>query len=70
MVDVVAPRTPKALVTHHPWGALIWNHAPCNHTGWAGNCVHCGKPAMLRHPLTNKPCHKCCQDLVDSADVA
>lgn len=34
--------------------------------GWAGNCVHCGKPAMLRHPLTNRPCHKCCDDEVNA----
>lgn len=25
-------------------------------------CVHCGQPAILRHPDTGLPCHKVCDD--------
>lgn len=64
----MAARTAKD-ATHHPWGALAWNHAPCNRFDWAGNCVHCGKPAMLRHPITNKPCHKVCDDAKAAKDA-
>lgn len=47
------------------WGALDWSHAPCKRYGWAGKCVHCGGNALLYHPITNKPCHKTCQDRAD-----
>ena len=47
-----------------PWGALDWSHAPMTRFGVGAPCVHCGRPAFLRHPLTGKPCHKVCEDLV------
>lgn len=25
-------------------------------------CMHCGRPALLRHPQTGLPCHKICDD--------
>lgn len=25
-------------------------------------CVICGQPAILRHPVNGRPCHKCCHD--------
>jgi hypothetical protein len=25
-------------------------------------CHICGRPALLRHPLTGKPCHKVCAE--------
>lgn len=52
--------------THHPWGALAWNRAPCKRFGWAGKCAHCGRNALLYHPVTGKPCHKVCQDRMDA----
>jgi hypothetical protein len=25
-------------------------------------CIHCGRGALLRHPLTRKPVHKVCEE--------
>jgi hypothetical protein len=36
------------------WPAPVRDLAPCK---------YCGKPAMLRHPQTNEPCHKVCAEL-------
>jgi len=45
-----------------PWGAVDWSHAPAARFGTMGVCVYCGCTALLRHPLTGKPCHKTCDD--------
>ncbi len=61
------PRAQKADPAYTAWGALDWSHAPVKRTeGWAGRCVHCGRNALLYHPLTNKPTHKTCQDRIDA----
>lgn len=45
-----------------PWGALDWSHAPCARTGYTGACTHCGRSALMRHPVTGAPCHKVCEE--------
>ena len=44
------------------WGAVNWSGAQTAREGTIGLCVHCKRPALLRHPLTGKPCHKVCDD--------
>lgn len=44
------------------WGTLDWSHAPVARQGYAGPCYRCGRPALLRHPVTGAPCHKVCED--------
>lgn len=46
-----------------PWGTLDWSHAPVARDGDMGPCVHCRKPAIMKHPATGKPCHKVCDDM-------
>ncbi len=64
----MAPRVVKS-TTHTPWGAVDWSHAPVARIGWMGKCVHCGTNAMMRHPLTNKPCHKVCDDKANHGET-
>jgi hypothetical protein len=33
-------------------------------------CVVCGEPAILRHPVTEEPCHKACENDVNAVCVA
>ncbi len=30
-------------------------------------CQHCGQPALLRHPVTRRPCHKICAEAAINA---
>ncbi len=57
-----ARRTPAATPGHTTWGAVDWSRAPVARTGTMGLCVHCRRPAFMRHPLTGQPCHKTCDD--------
>lgn len=59
----MARRTRKQDVALTPWGAIDWSHAPVAREGFMGPCVHCHRPAIMKHPDTNKPCHKVCDDL-------
>jgi hypothetical protein len=46
-------------------GALDWSsHGPAGPAGVGAlaPCVHCGRPALLRHPTTGRPCHKTCAE--------
>ncbi len=36
--------------------------APLATVGPLAPCQHCGKPALLRHPATDRPCHKTCAE--------
>lgn len=36
--------------------------APLATVGKLAACVHCGGKALLRHPVTGKPCHKVCEE--------
>lgn len=36
--------------------------APLATVGEPAPCVHCGRPALLRHPDTGRPCHKTCEE--------
>ncbi len=45
------------------------NGAPLATVGNTGNlkrdlkpCIHCGEPALLRHPVSKLPCHKICEE--------
>ena len=41
-------------------GLLDWTHAPLARA--TAPCIHCGNPALLRHPITGASCHKVCND--------
>lgn len=43
---------------------LDWSHA---RLGDPAPCQLCGQLALLRHPVTNRPCHKVCSDAQDGA---
>ena len=51
------------------WGSLDWSHAVVAGRGYAGVCKHCGKMAVLRHPVKQVPCHKVCEEAVERARV-
>ncbi len=55
-------RAPAAKPGYTSWGTVDWSHAPVARTGTMGLCVHCRQPALMRHPITGKPCHKTCDD--------
>jgi hypothetical protein len=38
------------------------NGAPRATVGPLAACVHCGRLAFLRHPVSGKPCHKVCEE--------
>ncbi|MBS2962611.1 hypothetical protein KGA66_06100 [Actinocrinis puniceicyclus] len=38
---------------------LDWHRAP---VGEPQPCLFCGQDAILRHPITFRPCHKVCSD--------
>jgi hypothetical protein len=40
-------------------GPVDWRHAPVRDPL---PCVICGRPALLRHPVTGRACHKVCDD--------
>lgn len=44
---------------------LDWSHARVDDPK---PCVHCGTAAILRHPVTGRPCHKVCDDARAVAD--
>lgn len=58
------PRKKLTADTGHftPWGTLDWSHAPVARIGYMGPCYHCGRPAIMRHPVSGAPCHKACED--------
>ncbi len=35
--------------------------------GPAAPCIHCGRGALLRHPVTGRPCHKVCAEAATEA---
>ncbi len=44
--------------------ALDWsgrNGSPKANVGKLTPCIHCGRSALLRHPVTLLPCHKVCE---------
>ena len=41
--------------------------APRAKVGALASCVHCGRGALLRHPVSGKPCHKVCEERVIAA---
>lgn len=55
-------RAVSANTGYTPWGAVDWSHAPTARSGSMGRCVHCGRTAVMRHPISGKPCHKVCDD--------
>lgn len=46
---------------------LDWRHATVSDSK---PCVLCGRGAMLRHPVTGRPCHKACHDHSVRANTA
>jgi hypothetical protein len=44
------------------WGSLDWSHAPVSARDYAGPCMHCARPAILKHPVKLVACHKVCDD--------
>lgn len=45
---------------------LDWSHAPVRDPQ---PCVLCGRPALLRHPKTMRPCRKTCSDAKAAAST-
>lgn len=49
------------------WSGI--NGAPRATVGPLAPCELCGKPALLRHPETRKPCHKICAEKAIEAEA-
>jgi hypothetical protein len=68
-----SPRRSAESKTTPAGAALDWsgrNGAPLATVGKLAPCVHCGQPALLRHPATGKPCHKVCEEQALAAKAA
>ncbi len=39
------------------------------HVGDLQDCVACGQPALLRHPVTRRPHHKVCDQAKTAAEL-
>lgn len=47
-------------------GRLDWSSAK---VGEPKPCAYCGQPALLRHPVSHRACHKVCSDAKASANL-
>jgi len=45
------------------------NGSPRATVGDLKPCVHCRRPALLRHPVSKLPCHKMCEEAAIDAEA-